>query len=133
MDNFEKDLLAELDRAIKQIEKGVTEAVSEGLQRAVEMSPVDTGYFANNHRIGLNTDDVDLVPSARPQPIGHPVLSTNSTEIVNRESGKLANFKIGDLVIIGNAVSYALHVDRIAAVYERTSDAIFFRIEKKFK
>lgn len=132
-DEFEKDLLAEFDRAIATVEKGIAEAVVEGLQRAVEMSPIDTGFFASNHRIALNATDVDLVPAERPKPVGKPVLNANPQEIAKRESAKLESFKLGDTIIIGNAVPYAGHVDRASLTYERTGDSIFARIERKFK
>lgn len=133
MDGFEKDLLAEFDRVVGDIEKGIRQEIKAGLQKAAEFSPVDTGWLRSNYRVAVGSEDIPLEPATRPPGAGTPMSPDTAAE-----AQKLEHYTLETDVTIGNAVPYSIFIDggttKIPAgnIMERVAQSITARITKRF-
>lgn len=89
-------------KVMKDADKLFKNAAITGLQKAIAMSPVDTGAYRGNHRVTLNSYD--------------NTVNTETTDIngaaTQMEGMKsIAKAKLGDRIVIQNALPYSIALE----------------------
>lgn len=108
----EFDIVGQVDIEIAKGLRVIVRAVRKALRYAVEISPVETGWYERNHRISINESSVPIDPQERPPRPG-VIVSISATELVQRENEILARAKLGDTITMINSVPYAELIEAI--------------------
>lgn len=136
---LQREFDAAMDEAEKQTLDILRQSVLDGVAALANFSPVDTGWYVRNHRVAVNGGSVGLQPrNVDRGPLrGTGRLAVGPATLRRREGVKLRKLKLGDDVLIGNAVPYAGTIEGGTTTrpegnfYQRASDVVAAAIERR--
>lgn len=109
MGSFTADVTRFVEKTKLRGEQVVKKLALDAFKGVVMRSPVDTGRFRSNWRVGVNAIDMTTTPAPPSAPVS---MSPADASAVAAAMAKMAPAKWGDMIVISNNLHYGPRLER---------------------